>query len=234
MRRRAVTWLVPTLSAPNNPKSKGDYMSATEYVGGTKSGKGLVDNVSSELAAFFDVTPGHEEQLVEALERFEKTIRETPPAETIKTGLRSTRHVLFNEGRTLLWATTFETDWDPYLDDALLVVGPDKFIDWMQHTAQGGVIIDWYERNGGAAGFDKSRDDYDEVALKASPELRKIIQSRQVAAVSYFESLSPWTMPQVIQAAALREAFDKVLEHPDAEQALTHPALAPVLELASV
>lgn len=207
-------------------------MSATtEY--STKSGKGLVDNVSSELAAFFDVKPGHEDQLREAVQRFERVIRETPPAETIKTGLRSTRHVIFDEDRTLLWATTFETDWDPYLDDALLVVGPDKFIDWMQHTEQADVIIDWFERYGGAAGFDKSRDDYDEIALKASPELKKIIQSRQVPAISYFESLSQWTMPQVIEAAALREAFDKVLEHPDAEQALQHPALAPLLELAS-
>jgi len=208
-------------------------MSITEQTTNTKSGKGLIDNVSSELAAFFDVLPGHEDQLVEALQRFEKTIRDTPPAETIKTGLRSTRHVLFNDGRTLLWATTFETDWDPYLDDALLVVGPDKFIDWMQHTEQGEIIIDWFERNGGAAGFDKSRDDYDEIALKASPELRRIIQSRQVPAVSYFESLSPWTMPQVIGSATLREAFDQVLEHPDAEQALQHPALAPLLALAS-
>jgi hypothetical protein len=208
-------------------------MSATEYVGATKSGIGLVDNTVSELAAFFDVLPGHEEELRAALQRFEQVIRTTPPAETIKTGLRSTRHVVFNEGRMLLWATTFETDWDPYLDDALLVVGPDKFIDWMQHTEQGEAIIDWYERNGGEAGFDKSRDDYDEIALQASPELKRIIQSRQVTAASYFESLSPLTMTEVLKNAALANAFNQVLEHPEAEQALQHPALRPLLELAA-
>jgi hypothetical protein len=208
-------------------------MSATEYVGATKSGIGLVDNTVSELAAFFDVLPGHEEELRAALGRFEQVIRTTPPAETIKTGLRSTRHVIFDEGRTLLWATTFETDWDPYLDDALLVVGPDKFIDWMQHTEQGEAINDWYERNGGAAGFDKSRDDYDEIALQASPELKRIIQSRQVTAASYFESLSPLTMTEVLKNAALADAYNQVLEDPEAEQALQHPALRPLLELAA-
>src|SRR6187399_3026769 len=130
-------------------------MSATEQI---KSGKGLYDRTTSELATFFHVRPGHEEELREALARFEERVRTSPPAETVHTGLRSTRHVIFDEGTRLLWCTTFETDFDPYFDDALLTVGVANFIQWIQHTVEGEAIIDWYERNGGAAAFDKSSD----------------------------------------------------------------------------
>jgi hypothetical protein len=206
-------------------------MSATEQQ--IKSGKGLSDRTTSELATFFEVRPGHEEELRAAVKRFETHIRDTPPAETIHTGLRSTRHVIFDGGTRLLWCTTFETDFDPYFDDALMTVGVENFIDWIQHTEQGEAIIDWYERNGGAVAFDKSRDDYEEVAVKALPELKAIITGQQEGGAAYFESMSTWTMTEIIQSAVLREAFDKVLEHPEAEQALQHPALAPVLELAA-
>jgi hypothetical protein len=206
-------------------------MSATEF--SIKSGVGRSDRTTSELATFFRVRPGHEDELREAVALFEQRVRESPPAETVHTGLRSTRHVIFDEGTRLLWCTTFETDFDPYFDDALLTVGVANFIEWIQHTIEGEAIIDWFERNGGAAAFDKSNPDYTEVARRALPELKAIITTVQVGAAAYFESMSTWTMTEIIQSAALREAFDKVLEHPDAEQALQHPALAPVLKLAA-
>ena len=38
----------------------------------------------------------------------------------MKTGLRDLRYVLFDGGKRLIFATTFETDWDPYVEDALI------------------------------------------------------------------------------------------------------------------
>ena len=206
-------------------------MSVTEY--SIKGGVGRVDRVSSELATFFEVKPGHAEELREAVQRFEEKIRAQEPPEVIHTGLRSTRHVIFDEGTRLLWCTTFETDFDPYFDDAIMTVGVENFIDWIQHTTEGDAIVDWYERSGGAAAFDQNRDDYEEIALKALPELKEIITHVQVGAAAYFESLSTWTMTEVIRAAQLTAAFNEVLEDPAAEQALQHPALRPLLELAS-
>lgn len=29
---------------------------------------------------------------------------------------------------------TFETEWDPYVDDAILLIGIEVFLDWLQHT----------------------------------------------------------------------------------------------------
>lgn len=31
-------------------------------------------------------------------------------------------------------AMTFETEWDPYVDDAILLIGMEVFLDWLQHT----------------------------------------------------------------------------------------------------
>jgi hypothetical protein len=68
-----------SLSTSTTPATKGDYRSATtEY--SVKSGKGLVHNVSAELATFWEVKPGHGDQLREAVKRFERVIFETPPA----------------------------------------------------------------------------------------------------------------------------------------------------------
>lgn len=198
-----------------------------------KAGKGLTDRNASELAAFFGVLPGHEDDLRAAVQRFGDRIRYAPMEETLHTGLRSTRHVIFDGGTRMMWATTFENDFDPYFDDAVLGVGIEFFINWLQHTTQGEAINDWYERNGGAAAFDQSRDDFEENARRALPELKAIITGQQEGGDEYVEVLSPWLMAEVIKGAALQEALDKVLEHPDAEEALSHPALAPLLEQAA-
>ena len=83
-------------------------MATTEY--SIKSGPGLSDRTTSELATFWSVLPGHEEELRAAAKRFEEKIRAQEPAEVMHTGLRSARHVIFDNGTRLLFATTFETD----------------------------------------------------------------------------------------------------------------------------
>ncbi|MFF7980600.1 hypothetical protein ACFZDK_15950 [Streptomyces sp. NPDC007901] len=198
-----------------------------------KSGKGLSDGVVSELAAYFDVKPGHEEELRAALGRFVEVLRASDPAETIKTGLRDSRHVIFDEGRRLLWATTFETDWDPYLEDALLIVGAPHFFDWMQHTSQADVLLQWLEDNGGLDALDKNHPDFEANARKASAGLKKIIQSVQTPAAVYFNPLGVVTMSQIIKGQLLDMAFQQVLDDPAAEEALSHPVLKPLLDLAA-
>lgn len=203
------------------------------YIVDKNSGKGISDGVVSELAAYFDVKPGHEEELRAALGRFVEVLRASDPAETIKTGLRDSRHVIFDEGRRLLWATTFETDWDPYLEDALLIVGAPHFFDWMQHTAQADVLVQWLEDNGGIDRLDKNHPDFEANARKASTGLKKIIQSVQTPAAVYFNPLGVVTMSQIIKGQLLDMAFQQVLDDPAAEEALSHPALKPLLDLAA-
>ena len=56
----------------------------------------------------------------------------------MRTGLRDVRFVVFDNGTRMLFATGFETDWDTYIDDVVLVVGMPYFIDWAQHLEEGG------------------------------------------------------------------------------------------------
>jgi hypothetical protein len=37
-------------------------------------------------------------------------LRKAPPEQTVKTGLRDSRHVIFDGGKRIIWMTTFEND----------------------------------------------------------------------------------------------------------------------------
>jgi hypothetical protein len=199
-----------------------------------KSGKGITDGVISELTAFFGVKPGHEEQLREALVRFTDMIRSLDLLANQKIGLRDTRHVIFDNGTRLLWTTTFETDWDPYLDDALLIVGVQHFIDWMQHVTEANELIAWIESAGGAEALTKvGSPEFLELVQVNSSGLKKIIQSVQTPAVGYWNALAATTIPQIRKAQRVEQAFEKVLDNPEAGEVLQHPALQPLLEEAA-
>ena len=111
---------------------------------------GLSDGVVSELATYWEVLPGHEDELRAATQRFADTLRAVPREKNLHTGLRDQRHVIFDNGTRLMWATTFENDWDPYFED-FVQIGIQHFLDWMEHTAQYTNVAEWLEgvRRGG-------------------------------------------------------------------------------------
>ncbi|MEV6118784.1 hypothetical protein AB0L59_41585 [Streptomyces sp. NPDC052109] len=199
-----------------------------------KAGKGRTDGVVSELATYFTVKAGHEEELRAAVQRFVEELRRQDPAQTIKTGLRDTRHVIFDGGKRLLWATTFETEWDPYVDDAILTVGFEHFADWLQHTTEWDDLFAWVQEAGGMEALtDMEREDFAENVRNSTARLKKILQDGQEQAASYFNPLGPLTMPQVVKAQQVNDAFQEVLDNPAAEEALSHPALKPLLAQAA-
>ena len=63
--------------------------------------------------------------------------------------------------------------------------------------------------------------------------LKAIVQSVQSPATGYFNNLSTWTMPEIVKAQRVQEAFQRVLDDPAAAEALQHPALKPLLEQAA-
>lgn len=199
-----------------------------------KSGKGITDGVISELTAFFGVKPGQEAQLREALVRFSDMIRNLDPKANEKIGLRDTRHVIFDNGTRLLWTTTFETDWDPYLDDALLIVGVEHFIDWMQYVTEAEDLVAWLKSAGGAEALNNvGSPEFLELVQANSSGLKKIIQSVQTPATGYWNALAASTIPQIRKAQRVEGAFQQVLDQPEAAEALSHPALQPLLEQAA-
>jgi hypothetical protein len=197
-----------------------------------KSGKGLSDGLVSELATFWNVLPGHEDELRAATQRFADVLRNVPSEKNLNTGLRDSRHVIFDNGQRLMWATTFENDWDPYFDD-FIQIGLEHFVDWLQHTAQYTDVSAWLESSGGLEKFRLDNPNIESQMKRTVGGLKAIVQSVQSPATGYFNQLSAWTMPQIVKAQRLQETFQQVLDDPAAEEALQHPALKPLLELAA-
>jgi hypothetical protein len=203
----------------------------TDMQTSVKSGKGINDGVVSELTAFFGVQPGHEEQLRTACQRFADGLRAADPSSHLRTGLRSWKHVIFDNGQRLLLFTTFDTDWDPYIDDAVSNMGVERWIDWMRHTVE---VAQLRAALGGSEGSDtKSAEELEQAVTAGSAELKRVLQAAQVPAVAFFSALADLTMSEVRKGQRVEQAFQQVLDDPAAAQALQQPALAPLLEQAA-
>ena len=199
--------------------------------GTKKSGKGNSHGVISEVSAYMTVMPGHEEEARAAAFRFGEMLRKSDWKDLQKTGLRDARLVNFDNGRRLMFASGFETDWDPYVDDAILVVGLQHFLDWLQHTVEAEELVASVKSLAGDV--DENDPAYAEKLKPAGAQLKAVIQKIQTPATTYFNALSDLTLPQIKKAQRLQEAFQQVLDDPAAQEALQHPALKPLLEQAA-
>jgi hypothetical protein len=199
--------------------------------GTKKSGKGNSHGVISEVSAYMTVKPGHEEEVRAAASRFGEMLRNSDWKDLQKTGLRDARLVNFDNGRRLMFASGFETDWDPYVDDAILVVGLQHFMDWLQHTVEAEELVASVKSLAGDV--DENDPAYAEKVKPAGAQLKAVIQKIQTPATTYFNALSDLTLPQVKKAQRLQRAFQQVLDDPAAQEALQHPALKPLLEQAA-
>ena len=197
-----------------------------------KSGYGLSDGVVSELATFWNVLPGHEDELRAATERFASTLSAVDRDKNLHTGLRDQRHVIFDNGTRLMWATTFENDWDPYFDD-FVQIGIEHFLDWLEHTTQYADVTKWLAESGGRDKFALDNPDLEAQMQRSVPGLKAIVQSVQSPATGYFNNLREYTMPEIVKADRVNAAYQRVLDDPGAEEALAHPALKPLLEEAA-
>jgi hypothetical protein len=199
----------------------------------TKSGKGAVAGVVSELSLFWTVKPGREQELRAALDRFVERVGSLPPEVSIPTGLRDVRLVVFDNGTRFLFGSSFETDWDVYIDDVLLVVGLVYFLDWLQHLEEGGKLMAWAEQNG-VANVDPSDPKVAETVKRAGAQFKALLQEQQVPAQRYVNAIGEYTMPEVFKAARLEQAFQQVLDDPAGAAALqASPALKPLLDQAA-
>lgn len=197
-----------------------------------QAGKRLSDGVTSELTTYFDVIPGHQEKLRAAVRRFTEKVRNLDPKDGIRTGMRDTRHVIFDDGLRLLWCMTFEGEWGACVDNALLLIGVELFLDWLRHTVQGEEFVALVASAGGVEKFGDNDPDAEETRKKSNAQLMTILESVQAQAVAYFNPLGALTMLQIIEAQRLDQAFRRVFGNPVAVEALRHPALEPLLRQA--
>lgn len=199
-----------------------------------KSGKGNASGVVSELSLYWTVMPGHEQALRAAIDRFVDRVGSLPPEVAIPTGLRDVRLVIFDNGTRFLFGSSFETDWDSYIDDVLLVVGLPYFLDWVQHLEEGRKIMAWAEQHG-ITNLDPSDPNVEETVKRAGAQFKALLQEQQVPAERYVNALGQYTMPEVVKAARVNQAFQQVLDDPAGSAALiASPALKPLVDQADV
>jgi hypothetical protein len=176
-----------------------------------KGGKGATHGLVSEISAFLTIKPGETEELRAGLLRFHERTRRAPFSKLQQIGIQDMRHVIFDNGTRLCWITAFDTDWDPYIDDAVDILGAGSWKDWLEHTVE----------------YDGDRDGV------SSASIKRFIQSGQVKATGFFRTFPDLTIGQINKGQELTKAFDKVLDQPGALEALQNPVLKPLLDLAS-
>jgi hypothetical protein len=129
----------------------------------------------------------------------------------IRTGVHDATFTLFDNDRRFLFATSYDTDWDSYLEDAVTIVGADKWYAVLQHCEE----------------VPEGRTDNPPNA----EEVKKILEATRETALYYTRAYPEGTIAEIMKAQRLQEAFDQALDHPDAGEALAHPALKPLLAL---
>jgi hypothetical protein len=170
---------------------------------------GVSAGATSEFSLFFRVKPGEGEALRDAL----RVLQDTPgyrPGDhgiAIKT-IHEARFVLFDDDTRLAFMTSFDGSWDPYMED-FFTSGPTL------------ALFDAIFRH--VEGYDGLPD---LAAVKA------FILGAQQTAAAYARNYGG-TVKEIRKAERVNAAFQKVLDHPDAAEALQHPAFKPLLDEAA-
>jgi hypothetical protein len=160
---------------------------------------------TSELTTFFRVKRGHEQQLRAILEASGRRSDEERKALGLAVGtLHEMRWVLFDNDTRLMFCTSYDGEWDPYIEDFVRVAQPifDTIFVHVEGYPEGGI-----------------RD----------PRAKDYVVQQQVTALDYTR-LYDATAKQVRKALAVAEAFQEVLDTPEFGRALEDPALKPLLE----
>ena len=190
-------------------------MSTTQPQNGTfvrSPRKGLKIGPVSELSVFLKVKPGREQAIRKV---FHGKAAGAALEEALHTvgSLHQARYVLFDNGTRLLIATTFDGDWDKYIDDFVAVGVLDAWDTFLIHC-EGYPDEGW------------------RVSLTVE-EAKEFLTANQVTAVDFWLDYPGVTAKEIKKALRDENVFQQVLDNPDAAEALQHPALKPLLELAS-
>lgn len=170
---------------------------------------GLMVGPTSEFSLFFRVLPDHGAPLRAALLELQDTPGYRPGDYdvAIKT-IHEARFVLFDDDTRLAFMTSFDGPWDAYMED-FFTSGPTL-----------GLFDLIFRHTEGYAG------------LPDRAALRSFILGAQGTAAAYARNYGG-TVREIRKAQRVNEAFQQVLDRPDAAEALRHPALRPLLDEAS-
>ena len=170
---------------------------------------GLSVGPTSEFSLFFRVKPGEGEGLRAALRDLQDTPGYRPGDYGMAvTTIHEARFVLFDGDKQLAFITSFDGSWDAYMDD-FFTSGPTL------------ALFDVVFRH--AEGYEGLPD------LEA---LKAFILGAQETAAAYQRNYGG-TVKEIRKALRVNDAFQRVLDDPEAGEALQHPALKPLLDQAA-
>ena len=170
---------------------------------------GLSAGPTSEFSLFFRVKPGSAESLRAAL----RELQETPGYRPGDYGMaiatiHEARFVLFDDDTRLAFITSFDGPWDAYMED-FFTSGPTlALFDAIFGHVEG------YE------------------GLPDLAAVKTFVYGAQQTAAAYARNYGG-TVKEIRKAQRVNDAFQRVLDHPEAAEALQHPALKPLLDEAA-
>jgi hypothetical protein len=170
---------------------------------------GLMVGPTSEFSLFFRVKAGHGETVRAALGNLQESPGYRPGdyGMAIAT-IHEARFVLFDDDTRLAFITSFDGPWDAYMED-FFTSGPTLalFDAIFQHV-----------------------DGYD--GLPDLQAVKAFVLGAEQTAAAYQRNYGG-TVKEIRKALRVNDAFQRVLDDPDAGDALQHPALKPLLDEAA-
>jgi hypothetical protein len=168
---------------------------------------GITVGTTSEFSLFFRVRPGQEQEIREAVAALQNSPGYRPGDYAVPiASIHEARFVLFDDDTRLLFATSFDGPWDAYMVD--FASKPLQLFDSIFRHVEG------YE------------------GLPDLDAVKSFILSAQHSAAGYARNYGG-TVKEIRKAQQVSDAFQRVLDDPAAEEALAHPALAPLLDEAA-
>jgi hypothetical protein len=170
---------------------------------------GLTVGPTSEFSLFFHVKEEQGPPLRAALLELQNTPGYRPGDYNVAIQtIHEARFVLFDNDTRLAFVTSFDGPWDAYMED-FFTSGPT--------LALFDVIFNHVE------GYD---------GLPDLAAVKQFVLGAEQTAAAYARNYGG-TVKEIRKAGRVNAAFQQVLDHPQAAEALQHPALEPLLEEAA-
>jgi len=139
---------------------------------------------TSEFTLFFDVKPGMGQKLRESIQKVRENSANREKFVSIGT-VHEFRWVIFDNGARLMFASSFDGDWDKYIVDFAAIV-PEAFDE----------VLQWVE------GYPGIKD----------PNINDYVHAHQVQAANYFRAYPNATTKEIQKALRIQTAFEQLLD----------------------
>src|SRR5215212_328611 len=170
---------------------------------------GVSAGPTSEFSLFFRVKPGQGNAVRAALRDLQETPGYRPGDYGMAIGtIHEARFVLFDDDTRLAFITSFDGPWDAYMED-FFTSGPTL------------ALFDVIFRH--VEGYD---------GLPDVAAVKSFVLGAQRSAGGYARNYGG-TVKEIRKAQRVNAAFQQVLDHPQAAEALQHPAMQPLLDEAA-